>query len=780
MAKYTNDYLLAAKDGDVDAFEKIYADYKDRVYAIALSTLKNQQDAEDATQQTFIRVYEKLSTLEDPDAFNTWIQRIAVNESRMILRKRKEVLSMDDDENGALAEKIEDDFMLPQEYLERDDLSRRLREIIDDLPTAQRQALVLQMYSNLSMAEIAEVMECSENTVKSRIRYAKATIKTEIEERERKTGEKFYGVVMLPFGSVFTGLLTKQSMSPAAAAQIWNAVSQHILGVVAAAGSAAGTAAVGTGLSLGAKIAIGAILGAAVIGGTVFGITRLAGSSPDQSAASDSIPAVTQAVTESATQAPTQAPTEANYTAAYASYLEALTENETSIRSYDWQKTADGELRPIAFADVYGDNTPEMLVMHHSDSVYADFSVYSFENKNVSEVLTIPQNDFSASSLAGYYFFTVKGEKALYQYHNQGDSYDERTVKRFDDRLNDEELLYYRTEGADETIRVNGADADTDAYRTAEKTISDKVDTVWMVSLNHASEDPIVPILDSKQNKAMTYDEAIAFLKNKLPKDAAEKNQPADYSVIADSYRMAAFDSYRELQIGSDGSITITTREIGEAQPTIYTGKCVSITKNSEYLYTIGMQYDDGAPNDTAHIYLKDAPRSEMPERIKEKINGFKNSAFDVDHGAVLYFDDYPEVYFSTVDDTDSDAGNSDDAEDPLTDLDVLEGKYAFIQSRAGGVGITSDGKYQAIAVNPSTGEEAVTEYNISKITKLSVDSYSVTYDNDGSSASFTVYLAGSDGPDSNLPDSCYNADHTLAKQLIVTSEGLVALQFDN
>lgn len=301
MDKYTNDLLQAAREGNIDAFEHIYQVFKDKIYALSLSTLKNPQDAEDATQQTFIQVYEKLSTLNDLGTFNTWIQRIAINESNMILRKRKGDISIDDDENSALAERIEDEFMLPQEYAEREDLSKRLREIIDELPAVQRQALVLQIYSNLSMAQIAQIMDCSENTVKSRIRYAKAYIKTEIEERERKTGEKFYGIVMLPFGTLFTKLVQSQSMSPAAVTRIWGVVNQHILAAAASAGGAAatGAAAVKTGMTLGAKIAVGTLIGAAVIGGTAFGITRLVNTPPHSA---DPTEAVTEALSETPTE----------------------------------------------------------------------------------------------------------------------------------------------------------------------------------------------------------------------------------------------------------------------------------------------------------------------------------------------------------------------------------------------------------------------------------------------------------------------------------------------
>ena len=341
MQNITSEFLNAIRSGNTAAFEHLYEQYKDKIYALALSTLKNTQDAEDATQQTFIAVYNKLNMLRDDNAFNTWIQRIAINECNAILRKRKGELSIDDETGGALVERIEDDMLLPQEYIERDDLSRRLQEIIDDLPTVQRQALVLQMYHNLSMAEIAQIMDCSENTVKSRIRYAKATIKTEIEERERKSGEKFYGAVFLPFGTIYTRLVQSNAMSPAAAARIWSAINSYIASLAYAGAGVSGAAvAAKGGMTLGLKVAIGVIAGVvvlcSVLVATILLFPSLFRGNHDAAEPGANIEptavTATQAPTEKATEATVEEPTEApeeDFSDVYSSYLDLLQNKET-------------------------------------------------------------------------------------------------------------------------------------------------------------------------------------------------------------------------------------------------------------------------------------------------------------------------------------------------------------------------------------------------------------------------------------------------------------------
>ena len=104
MAMTEQQIALAANamQGDEQSFSQLYQLYYQKVYALAFQTLKNAADAEDVLQITFIKAWKSISRLNDPAAFNTWIQRIAVNECTTLLRRRKPDYSIDnnDEEDG--------------------------------------------------------------------------------------------------------------------------------------------------------------------------------------------------------------------------------------------------------------------------------------------------------------------------------------------------------------------------------------------------------------------------------------------------------------------------------------------------------------------------------------------------------------------------------------------------------------------------------------------------------------------------------------------------------
>ena len=75
--------------GDMKYFEDIYIEYYDKVYFIALSVLKNEQDSEDITQEVFTQIYKSINSLDDVNKFNAWISRIALSKSIDSIRKKK-------------------------------------------------------------------------------------------------------------------------------------------------------------------------------------------------------------------------------------------------------------------------------------------------------------------------------------------------------------------------------------------------------------------------------------------------------------------------------------------------------------------------------------------------------------------------------------------------------------------------------------------------------------------------------------------------------------------
>ena len=230
---------FAAKNGNERSFEELYTAFYQKVYALARTTMKNDADAEDVLQQTFISAWTNIGKLDDPAAFNTWIQRITLNQCYSMLRKRRidipiDVSEFDGDDDEPM--QIESDVMLPDVYAEKEDLKIRLGHIIDDLSDVQRQTIMLFYFDEMSVVEIAAAMDCSENTVKSRLFLARKAIKTEIEERERKSGERFYAIAGLPmiaFGRLFIAQVKSTLISPAAASSVISRITGHPVSVTA-------------------------------------------------------------------------------------------------------------------------------------------------------------------------------------------------------------------------------------------------------------------------------------------------------------------------------------------------------------------------------------------------------------------------------------------------------------------------------------------------------------------------------------------------------------------
>ena len=216
-----------AKEGNLKAFEQLYIKYKDKVYALALATLKNAGEAEEVTRHTFIRAYEQLDTLRDENAFDLWIQYIALCESNGVCRLGSSPVDEHEADNNN-AERIEDDFFVPQDYIERCDLSYRLTMIIDRLPTIRRQTLILSLYDKLSVSGIAQIMNCSEDDVISRICYTKGYIKNELEKHEHEAGEQFSNTTLIPFDNIYTFLIHSSVMSASTAADIWKDIREYI------------------------------------------------------------------------------------------------------------------------------------------------------------------------------------------------------------------------------------------------------------------------------------------------------------------------------------------------------------------------------------------------------------------------------------------------------------------------------------------------------------------------------------------------------------------------
>lgn len=191
-----------ALTGDTTAQTSLYMLTKNKAYYLALQLLKNPQDAEDVLQDAYITAFSKLKTLDNAEKFQGWLDTIVINRAKDVLKKKKPIVFADmktEDGDDYVPELEEDRIEFqPQENMDYQETKRLVQEIIDGLSEEQRIAVMLYYYKDMSVAEIAAYSECSVNTIKSRLNYARKTIKSEVEELEKK-GTKLYAVPVLPF-----------------------------------------------------------------------------------------------------------------------------------------------------------------------------------------------------------------------------------------------------------------------------------------------------------------------------------------------------------------------------------------------------------------------------------------------------------------------------------------------------------------------------------------------------------------------------------------------------
>lgn len=167
-----------ARSGDQDAFSQLLARYEKPVYHQALRMVGHAEDAADLTQEVFLKVWQALPGFQGDSAFSTWLYRLTSNACIDFLRRerrRRGALSLDDEERE-LAAQLPDPAPTPQQELERRELHHALEEGLAQLSDEHRQVLVLRELNGLSYDEIAQVLDLSPGTVKSRIARARLSL----------------------------------------------------------------------------------------------------------------------------------------------------------------------------------------------------------------------------------------------------------------------------------------------------------------------------------------------------------------------------------------------------------------------------------------------------------------------------------------------------------------------------------------------------------------------------------------------------------------------------
>lgn len=269
----------SAKNRDNEAMDKLYKECYRDVYFVCKKYSLNDADAEDITQDTFIQGFEKLSLLDDGTKFRAWIMKIASNKCLDKLKHNK-VLTIDSmyDENDEVID-IPDMGKQTEDIVVEKEVKEIIASMMEKLPVEQRVSLFMFYYQNYSISEIAQAYGCSENTVKSRLNYAKKAMRIEAEKLEDK-GIKLRVVAILPFLYAFfkserEALACEIPSSTEVLSQVMGSFVNSGINVEKNMNLSGGTSAVSkTGMAKGLFIKIAAgVVGVAVVGGIIFAIS---------------------------------------------------------------------------------------------------------------------------------------------------------------------------------------------------------------------------------------------------------------------------------------------------------------------------------------------------------------------------------------------------------------------------------------------------------------------------------------------------------------------------
>jgi RNA polymerase sigma factor (sigma-70 family) len=175
---HSDTLVTRAKEGDQSAQGKLMQLWYKRIYNFGYKFFMDHDLAMEVSQKTFISMYKNLPGLQDNARFKSWLYKIAVNYCREELRKKKgdRSLSFDvvwnrDAEESPKWESAGQRFDNPESQLQRMELADILQQALSKLNAEQREVVIMKEYERLKFREIAEVLNISENTVKSRMYY---------------------------------------------------------------------------------------------------------------------------------------------------------------------------------------------------------------------------------------------------------------------------------------------------------------------------------------------------------------------------------------------------------------------------------------------------------------------------------------------------------------------------------------------------------------------------------------------------------------------------------
>ena len=240
---------------DETAFATFYEQTYSYVYAKAKYVMRDEEDALDLTQETYIQAYKGIGSIEDVNNVYAWLGGIVYRQGMRIFNKKKELLTVE--EQDYLFDEMESGEATPEQTVDKKATADIVKGMIEELPELQRMAVMAFYYDNMKIDDIARVCECSANTIKSRLNYAKKFLKEKVEAHEKQNRYKLCSVSPAIILLAFKGLFAEPEYKmPAQAVENVYAASCNSLGIkMASTAMAGGSASASAGTVAGGAVA---------------------------------------------------------------------------------------------------------------------------------------------------------------------------------------------------------------------------------------------------------------------------------------------------------------------------------------------------------------------------------------------------------------------------------------------------------------------------------------------------------------------------------------------
>ena len=440
---------LQANPGDDRAFEKFYELTYPRILYTARSLVNSEQSALDVAQEVYLAFYKNLANIRQPRAIVSWLHRTATGKAKDMRERasaQNETLLQSEKQEYVFTntEEHRADFV-PHEQMDARATREIISEMLTELPAEQSQTLVYRFVEGLPLAEIAEIMDCTVSTVKSRLKYGKAKIEEQVTAMEKK-GIKLYSTSIPMLLACLRGLLAQRGSLSAAEAggllvKVRAAVSAAAAAASASSSAAAHTAAHSAATKAGTAAAVntGGAAAAAKASSSAVGVKIVAGLLVAAMAAGGAVavPKAAHQVQEKQVEQQTQsaeelAAVQADYDQNTA-YLNVISELQEQFgERTDISRNAYSGLLTAKLVDFDGDGEDELFCIYNDGSIRNSvgntdgvnigswFSVYSWDGERANRVTWGPLYHNKTYRVSWHATYTLP-TGGCYLYKKEGD-----------------------------------------------------------------------------------------------------------------------------------------------------------------------------------------------------------------------------------------------------------------------------------------------------------------------------------------------------------------------